>query len=77
MWTADAVFGRLVRVAEGGEILEQIEPGGGVFACMLGGSDGKTLYACAAPDFFEEPRKANAEARLLAIRVDVPRAGRP
>ena len=77
MWVADAVFGRLVRVAEGGEILEQIEPGGGVFACMLGGSDGKTLYACAAPDFFEEPRKAATEARLLAIRVDVPRAGLP
>jgi sugar lactone lactonase YvrE len=77
VWTADAVFGRLVRVAEGGEILEQIEPGGGVFACMLGGSDGRTLYACAAPDFFEEQRKANTEARLLAIRVDVPRAGRP
>ncbi|MGH3354125.1 MAG: SMP-30/gluconolactonase/LRE family protein [Nocardioides sp.] len=77
VWTADAVFGRLVRVAEGGEILEQIEPGGGVFACMLGGSDGKTLYACAAPDFFEEPRRANTEARLLAIRVDVPGAGRP
>ncbi|TQL68241.1 sugar lactone lactonase YvrE [Nocardioides albertanoniae] len=77
MWVADAVFGRLVRVAEGGEILEQIEPGGGVFACMLGGSDGKTLYACAAPDFFEEPRKATTEARLLAIRVDVPGAGLP
>jgi sugar lactone lactonase YvrE len=77
LWIADAVNGRLIRVREGGEILEEIQPGTGVFACMLGGSDGRTLFACAAPDFQEENRKNAREASLLAIRVDVPRAGLP
>ncbi|MGH3425796.1 MAG: SMP-30/gluconolactonase/LRE family protein, partial [Nocardioidaceae bacterium] len=39
IWVADAVNGRVLRVREGGEIVEQIEPGTGVFACMLGGDD--------------------------------------
>jgi sugar lactone lactonase YvrE len=77
LWIADAVNGRLIRVREGGDIIEEIQPGTGVFACMLGGSDGRTLFACAAPDFQEENRKNAREASLLAIRVDVPRAGLP
>lgn len=45
-----------------------------VFACALGGADGRTLFACAAPDFSAEARAASHEARLLAIRVAVPAA---
>lgn len=77
MWIADGLGGPLLRVREGGEIVEKIEPGMAVFACMLGGVDGRTLYMCAAPDFHEAARKAAPEARLLAVRVDVPHAGRP
>ena len=77
LWIADAVNGRLIRVREGGDILEEISPGTGVFACMLGGRDGRTLFACAAPDFQEDNRKNAREASLLAIRDDVPRAGLP
>jgi hypothetical protein len=49
----------------------------GVFACGLGGEDGRTLVACAAPDFYEEARSAAREAVLLQTTVDVPRAGLP
>ena len=77
LWIADGLAGRVIRVREGGEIIEQIEVGSGVFACMLGGDDGRTLFACAAPDFDERARSAAREARLLAIRVDVPHAGCP
>lgn len=77
MWIADAVGGRAVRVREGGEIVDEVAPGTGVFACMLGGPDGRTLYLCAAPDFLEDARTAAREARLLAVRVDVPHAGLP
>lgn len=77
LWIADGLGGRLIRVREGGEIAEEIAVGTGVFACMLGGADGRTLFACAAPDFYEHARRDTREARLLAIRVDVPRAGRP
>ncbi|NIH83455.1 SMP-30/gluconolactonase/LRE family protein [Amycolatopsis granulosa] len=77
LWIADGLGGRLVRVRQGGEITDEIRPGTGVFACMLGGADGRTLFACAAPDFYEHARKDVREASLLAFRVDIPRAGRP
>lgn len=77
LWIADGVGGRLIRVREGGDIVEEIAVGSGVFACMLGGADGRTLYACAAPDFYEQARRDTREASLLAIRVDVPHGGRP
>ncbi len=77
VWTADALGGRVVRVAEGGRVLDEVHPGTGVFACMLGGADGRTLYLCCAPDFDEHARSATHEAELRAVRVDVPHAGRP
>ncbi|WP_020417912.1 SMP-30/gluconolactonase/LRE family protein [Amycolatopsis sp. ATCC 39116] len=77
LWVADGIGGRLLRVREGGEIADEIRPGTGVFACMLGGADGRTLFACAAPDFNEHARKDAREASLLAFRVEVPHAGRP
>lgn len=77
LWVADAVGGRVCRVAEGGEILEEIAPGGGVFACMLGGSDGRTLFLSCAPDFDEHARSAAREAEIRTVRVDVPHAGLP
>jgi sugar lactone lactonase YvrE len=77
LWIADGSHGRVVRVREDGEIVDEIAPGTGTFACMLGGSDGRTLFICAAPDFDEHARSAAREAQLLAVRVDVPRAGLP
>jgi sugar lactone lactonase YvrE len=74
LWIADAAGARLLRVKEGGEITDEVRPGSPVFACALGGADGRTLFACAAPDFFEASRKAANEASLLAIRVAVPAA---
>jgi sugar lactone lactonase YvrE len=77
LWVADAAHGRAVRVRPGGEIVDEVAPGAGVFACMLGGADGRTLYLCAAPDFDEHARSASREAQLLATRVEVPHAGLP
>ena len=77
IWVADAVGGRVLRVHQGGEIVEEIAPGIGVFACALAGADGRTLVMCAAPSFAEHERRDTREARLLACEVDVPRAGLP
>jgi sugar lactone lactonase YvrE len=77
LWLADATNGRVLRVREGGEVVEEIVTGTGVFACMLGGEDGRTLYLCCAPDFDEHARSAAREAELRAVRVDVPHAGMP
>ena len=77
LWVADATGSQAIRVFEGGTIEQSIRPGLGVFACMLGGDDGHTLFLCAAPDFHEEARKNAREGRLLAVDVDVPHAGLP
>lgn len=77
LWVADAVGGRVCRVAEGGEILDTVQPGTGVFACMLGGADGRTLFLSCAPDFDEHARSAAREAEIKAVEVDVPHAGLP
>jgi len=74
VWIADAFGGRLLRVREGGDILDELRPGSPVFACALGGADGRTLFACAAPDFDATTRAAARDASLLAFRVPVPAA---
>lgn len=74
VWIADATGSRLLRVKEGGEITDELHPGSPVYACALGGADGRTLYACAAPDFDETARTAAREATLIAVRVAVPAA---
>jgi len=79
VWAANALGGVVSRVAPGGRIVEEIPaPDGlGVFACALGADDGRTLIACAAPDFHEHARKAAREAVLLTTTVDVPHSGLP
>lgn len=66
LWVADAIGGRLVRLVDG-RIDAEIHPGTPVYACQVGGTDGRTLFACAAPDFFEHARKAAREGRIPAI----------
>jgi sugar lactone lactonase YvrE len=79
IWAADALGNRLVRVAEGKGVIDEIpSPDGlGVYACMLGGEDGSTLLACAAPGYFEHNRAVAREAILATTTVDVPHAGLP
>ena len=79
IWSADSVGARCARVAAGGEIVDEIKApeGLGIFACMLGGDDGRTLLLCAAPDFLEANRSQAREAVLLTTTVDVPHAGLP
>ena len=78
VWVADATHSRLIRVAEGGRILEERKTDGvGVFACMLGGDDGCTLFASVAPTFHEAEASANHHASILMTKAEVPHAGLP
>jgi sugar lactone lactonase YvrE len=69
LWIADALGGRAIRVREGGEIVDEVSPGTGVYACGLGGADGGTLYLCAAPDFLEHNRRDAREGAVLAVTL--------
>lgn len=78
VWVADVLNQRLLRVAEGGSILDELKTNGlSAFACMLGGDDGRTLFACAAPSFDETEAAAHHRSSILMTRVAVPHAGLP
>jgi sugar lactone lactonase YvrE len=66
LWLADGTNPRLLHVAQGGQILDEIQPGTPVYACTLAGT---TLFACAAPDFFELPRKSAREGSIIAVEI--------
>jgi SMP-30/gluconolaconase/LRE-like protein len=59
------------------QVAEAPPEGTDVFACMLGGDDGRTLLMCVAPDFLEHTRTGASDARLVTTTVDGPRAGLP
>ena len=78
LWVADSVGGRVIRVLADGTIAQSLEPGIGVFACMLGGADGRTLFIVAAE--WHGPSQAGQgppAGVVLAATVDVPHAGWP
>jgi sugar lactone lactonase YvrE len=78
VWVADVLNQRLIRVAEGGAILDELKTNGlCAFACMLGGADGRTLFACAAPTFDATEAAAHHRSSILATTVAVPHAGLP
>jgi hypothetical protein len=65
-------------VREGGEILEEVGCGEyGVYACALGGPDGRTLFLCAAPTFARAEASVNHRARILTRHVGVPAVSGP
>lgn len=78
VWVADVLNKRIIRVTEGGTIVQELKTGEMcAFACMLGGNDGRTLFVCAAPTFDDTEAAAHHRSAILSIRVEVPRAGLP
>ncbi|HEX5614558.1 MAG TPA: SMP-30/gluconolactonase/LRE family protein [Acidimicrobiia bacterium] len=78
VWLACPLSHRVVRVADGGDVLDEIAfPHLDTFACTLGGDDGRTLFVCTAAthDPTEAPRLRSG--RIEAVRVAVPGAGSP
>jgi len=74
VWLADALNGRVARVAPGQGIVDEIKApeGRGLYSCSLGGSNGRQLLLCTAPDFDDTKRTAKAEAVLYTVEVAVP-----
>jgi sugar lactone lactonase YvrE len=78
VWLACPVTGRVLRVREGGEVLDEIKvTNAGAYACMLGGDDRRTLYICTAASSDPKETVGLASGRIEAIPVDVPGAGLP
>jgi sugar lactone lactonase YvrE len=79
IWCADALGSRCLLVEEGGRIVAEVPAPDGlaVYACMLGGPEGRTLALCCAPDSDAEQRRTTNEAAIYVLDVEVPRAGFP
>jgi sugar lactone lactonase YvrE len=77
VWVAHPRAGA-VRVMPGGEVTDRIElPGRNVYACVLGGDDRRTLFACTGTTHDRDEAARIRSARLEAVTVEVPGAGVP
>ena len=72
VWVANALGHDVVRVAEGGEVLERVATSQHCYACALGGPDGTTLFACSAPTSHRTRAAASRSGRIEIAEVDVP-----
>jgi len=77
VWVADPRGNRVVRVREGGAIVDTIPlPGRNAYACMLGGADRRTLFICTATGSGPE-RAGKTDGKIEYVQVAVPGAGLP
>ncbi|WP_426573986.1 SMP-30/gluconolactonase/LRE family protein [Aquihabitans sp. McL0605] len=77
IWMADALGSGCLRVHRGGTITHRIEASQTVFACALGGPEGRTLHLITAPRYGEDACTGTGLGRVETIRVDVPGAAAP
>jgi sugar lactone lactonase YvrE len=80
VWAQVFTGNAVVRVREGGQVLETIELDRSPFACMLGGPDGRTLFILAAEwRGLEKVDEALADrtGQVLTVQAPAQRAGWP
>ncbi|WP_157220652.1 SMP-30/gluconolactonase/LRE family protein [Flavisphingomonas formosensis] len=75
VWAASPFAQEVIRVREGGEIVERVRiTEGAPYACALGGKDGRSLFICCAPDHAREATLAARGGRIDRVTVTVPAA---
>ncbi len=77
IWFADPVGRRVVRVAEGGAVLDEVATDRSAVACALGGEDRRTLYVLTSKGTRPDRVAGAATGRVETVRVDVPGVGWP
>jgi sugar lactone lactonase YvrE len=78
VWVAAPLSGECLRIRAGGGVIDKVTvPDKGVYACMLGGGDGRTLYLCTARTTGPELAQGISTGWIESVRVDVPHAARP
>jgi len=77
VWVASPTTNDVIRLKEGGEVLDRIAADQGCFACMLGDADRKSLYVLTAGGADAEAAKRVRKGRIERVRVDAPGAGLP
>jgi len=77
IWVASPTSNECLRIEEGGHVSHRIPFDQGVFACMLGGRSGRTLYVLTAPDSHPDRCRADRAGRIDVVDAPYPRAGLP
>ena len=77
VWVANALGPEVLLVAEGGAIVNRVATSQHCYACMLGGHDGKTLFAVTAASSDGVEAAGAATGKIETVRVDAARAGCP
>ena len=79
IWVASPTTADVIRIKEGGEILDRIPVETNAYACMLGGDDLKTLFICTSKASGVDPEAALREksGKIETIKVEVPGTGKP
>jgi sugar lactone lactonase YvrE len=77
IWVANPFGPQCVRVAEGGQKLDEVTTSMTAYACMLGGPEGRHLFVLTAPTSDAERAAAAPLGAIEVIEVDVPHAGLP
>jgi sugar lactone lactonase YvrE len=78
VWVAAIFEDEVIRVEEGGRITHRVSTAPyHAYACMLGGPDLRTLFACSATTSEPGDAAKAREGRIRVVEVDVPGAGWP
>ncbi len=77
IWVANALGPEVILVAKGGEVMTRIKTSQPCYACMLGGIDGKTLFALTAASADGALAAAEKTGKIEVVRVTRPQAGWP
>ena len=77
VWVANAIGPEVLLVAEGGEVIERVTTSQPCYACMLGGDNGKTLFAITAESSDGEAAAAEKTGKVEIMSVNKTGAGWP
>jgi sugar lactone lactonase YvrE len=69
IWVANALRGECVRVAPGGKVLDRVRTSQLTLSCVVGGEDGRTLYAATTPMIDPEDAAAARGGRIEAVKL--------
>ena len=74
VWIANALAPRLMRIGEGGVVLDEVETTMNTYACMLGGPEGKHLFAMTAPTSDSRHAPLAPNGAIEVVEVAIPHA---
>jgi sugar lactone lactonase YvrE len=77
IWFSDASGSRVMRVEEGGAVTDEVATPMPTYACMLGGGDGRTLFALCSPGSHPDETAGVGGGAIHTRRVEHAHAGLP